>query len=179
MANEAMMARLSEQLFSDPEMTVYAVLDGASVPGLVRKLWEVKPKYYCLFPGELEPDMAEVAPYVVELEPDSQFTQWVIDGGWGNHWGIFASAPEDLRKMRGHFRSLVKVMDEAGTPMYFRFYDPRVMRTFLPTCNAEELSELFGPSTSYRLEAEDPNVLLCLRNDAGELHTDEIKLARA
>ena len=32
--------------------------------------------------GDLEPDMAEVAAYLVLLEVDSPFTQWVLTEGW-------------------------------------------------------------------------------------------------
>ncbi len=35
---------LSRHLFSDPEARVYAVLDGASVPGLLEKLHGLKPE---------------------------------------------------------------------------------------------------------------------------------------
>ena len=44
----------------------------------------------CLYRGELQPDMAEVAPYLVKLDRDAPFTDWVLDRGWGNHWGVFA-----------------------------------------------------------------------------------------
>ena len=76
---------------------MFAVLDGASAPGLLDKLYGLSPAFCCLFKGELAPDMAEVAPYLVQLEPDSEFTNWVIGQGWGNHWGIFAATDGDLR----------------------------------------------------------------------------------
>jgi len=46
--------------------------------------------------------------------------------------------------MRQHFRRFITVHDESGKPLLFRYYDPRVLRTFLPTCNAKELAEIFG-----------------------------------
>ena len=47
------------------------------------------------------------------------------------------------------------VYDEDGKPLYFRYYDPRVLRAFLPTCNADDLKVLFGPVDDYLLESED------------------------
>jgi len=176
MSDEKRKSVLREHLFADPNASVFALLDGASVAGLVQKLWETKPEHYCLFPGELEPDMAEVAPYVVKLDPDAPFTQWVMDGAWGNHWGVFAVAPATGRQMRGHCRSLVEVFGPDGDPMIFRYYDPRVLRTFLPTCQAQELNEMFGPTLTYWAEAEDPDVLLCFRNEQGTLGKQEIRL---
>ncbi|MFY2558205.1 hypothetical protein ACN469_11275, partial [Corallococcus terminator] len=39
-------------------------------------------------------------------------------------------------------------------------YDPRVLRTYLPTCNAEELRFVFGPIRSFLMEDEDGSMLL-------------------
>ena len=177
MSDEKRKSVLRERLFADPNANVFALLDGASVPGLVRKLWETSPEHYCLFPGTLEPDMAEVAPYVVKLEAETPFTQWVLDEFWGNHWGVFAVAPATGREMRGHCRSIVKVLGPDGDSLIFRYYDPRVLRTFLATCQPEELDEMFGPTLAYWAEAEDPDVLLCFRNDHGTLSQQEIQLA--
>jgi hypothetical protein len=179
MIDEAMARSLQEALFADPKANVYAVLDGASANGLVMKLHEEEPPHFCLIPGELEPDMAEVAPYLVKLEQSAKFTAWVVKEGWGNHWGVFATAPADIRAMRGHFRSLFNIYDPEGKPMLFRFYDPRVLRVFLPTCGAQELAETFGPVTSYGLEAEDAKVMLRLQNEAGKLRKQEVSLVKA
>ena len=57
--------------------------------------------------------------------------------------------------MRKHFRALVTVHDEAGTPMIFRFYDPRVVHKFLPTCNTGELKTFFGKVDAFFAETPD------------------------
>jgi hypothetical protein len=167
---------LRERIFSSAEANVFAVLDGASATGLVKKLWEHKAAHYCLFPGELEPDMAEVAPYVVELGRDAKFTEWLLSEGWGNHWGIFAVSPADLRTVRGHFRMLVEACDEEGTPMIFRYYDPRVFRVYMPTCDGDQCEEMFGPVALYLLEDEDPHAMLRYALDGGELATQQVPL---
>jgi hypothetical protein len=156
-------------LFSDEDSNVFAALDGASVPELLDKLYGLLPEFECIFSGELEPDMAEVAPYLIQLYPNSEFTKWVVTHGWGQHWGIFAVGTADFRAIRNHFRSLSTVYDAAGTPMLFRYYDPRVMRTYLPTCNADELATVFGPSAYYIMEDTDPWSLLRFGVDSGSL----------
>src|SRR6266705_2944410 len=80
---------LAEVLFGKGETPVFAVLDGASAPNLVKNLYEHEPEYCCLYRGELEPDMATVAPYLVRLEAESKFTELVFTEGWGTHWGSF------------------------------------------------------------------------------------------
>jgi hypothetical protein len=164
-------------LFGEPGLGVFAVLDGASVPGLVEKLHALKPEHVCLYRGELEPDMAEVAPYLVRLEDRSEMTGWVLEQGWGKHWGVFALSQADLRALRQHFRRFLVVHDEAGKPMYFRFYDPRVLRKYLPTCDQEQLAAIFGPVASYLAEGEEPSALLSFRVKSGALAADEKELA--
>jgi hypothetical protein len=168
---------LTEHLFSEEGKRVYAILDGASIPDLRETLFAHQKESVCLHGGDLEPDMEAVSAYLVELEPEEKFTSWVLERGWGNHWGIFAVSEEDLRTMRGHFRSLVIVYDADGTPMYFRFYDPRVLQKFLPTCKASELGQLFGPVASYFVESEDGQAALRFRAPAGSLKTERAALS--
>lgn len=172
------MKALSPKLFGDDGAGVFAVLDGASVPGLPQALFEMKPEHECLYRGELAPDMAAVAPYLVRLLAESEFTKWVVEQGWGKHWGIFAASRADLRALRQHFRAFTTVYDEAGKPMYFRFYDPRVLRTYLPTCNPQELATVFGPVAAYLLEGEEPASMLKFRFEAGALKQDKEELGK-
>ena len=142
---------------------VYAILDGASIPDLQMNLFNHKPSYICLYRGELEPDIAQVAPYLVFLDPEAKFTEWLFTKGWGNHWGIFVRSNYDMRVLRRHFRSFLTVYDENGKPLLFRYYDPRVLRVYLPTCNKTELDTVFGPVDSYLMEDEDSHNLVCFR----------------
>src|SRR5260221_341825 len=73
---------LAEVVFEANDSPVFAVLDGASVPKLIESLYEHKPEHCCLYPGELKPDMATVAPYLVRLEAGKEFTDLVLRKGW-------------------------------------------------------------------------------------------------
>jgi hypothetical protein len=168
---------IAATLFEDDEINVYAVLDGASIPELLDNLYEQQPEHVCLYRGELEPDIAETAPYLVKLERDTDFSDWVIEKGWGNHWGIFALSDESLTAMRNHFRKFLMVYDPENRPLYFRYYDPRVLRKYLPICDAEDMVSLFGPVVSYFLEDEDPKNGLRFRMEAGSLWRDEMAIA--
>jgi hypothetical protein len=120
-----------------PELKLFAVLDGASVPNLPQELYQHEPDYLCLYRGALDPDLAETAPYLVRLEPGSPFAEWIFNEGWGKHWGIFFTATCDMRDLRSHFRKFLIVYDAGGKPLYFRYYDPRVLRVYLPTCRPD------------------------------------------
>lgn len=152
---EALACAVAERLFHHPARRAYAVLDGASIEELLDKLYDLEPEFECLYRGELAPDLAQCAPYLVKLEERSEFLQWLIMEGWGKHWGIFVVANADLDVMRRHFRRFLMVKDPEGKRLYFRYYDPRVFRVYLPTCNAEERKIIFGPVHHYLVE-NDP-----------------------
>ena len=122
--------------------------------------------------------MAAMAPYLARLEPEAEFTDWVLKEGWGEHWGVFAVAPADLRAMRQHFRTLLTVLTPDNKTAYFRYYDPRVLRVFLPICNDEEIGQLFGPIAWYGLEDEDPGHLIRFRRDSGSPRQEQVDLSQ-
>ena len=65
---------IRENLYPEEGGEIFAVLDGASVPGLLQELADLEPEHECLYRGELTPDLAEVAPYLIHLPATSQFT---------------------------------------------------------------------------------------------------------
>src|SRR5215831_4933756 len=99
MASPNSQADLSEILFGEGEVPVFTILDGASAPGLVKLLYEHEPEYCCLWRGELRPDMATVAPYLIRLELGTPFQELVLNEGWGAHWGVFILSHEGLRTL--------------------------------------------------------------------------------
>ena len=146
---------LARQLFANPAHQVYAVLDGASNPALLGRLQREQPEFICLYRGELAPDLAECAPYLVRLEQGTPFAQWIITNSLGKHWGIFVLSRADLRELRQHFRKFNMVYDPEGNrPLLFRYYDPRVLRIFLPSCDKKQQAEFFGPVDAYFAETE-------------------------
>jgi hypothetical protein len=170
---------LAEILFNGHDAGVFAVLDGASVPKLAQILHEHNPENCCLYPGELKPDMAAVAPYLVRLEPGKEFTQLILREGWGVHWGIFVTSASDLRSLRDHFREFHKVELPDQRTVIFRYYDPRVLRIFLPVCNEAELALFFGPVASFILESEAPEVGVRFLFASPALKTEPFQLKKA
>ena len=167
---DILVPELARHLFTDLEAHVYALLDGASVPDLLIKLHAHQPEHVCLYRGDLKPDLAECAPYLVRLEEEDDFTNWVLGEGWGKHWGIFAVSPADLKALRKHFRTFLMVRNPEGRQVYFRYYDPRVLRVYLPTCNPEETGVIFGPVSSYICEGEKAETVIDFRLEEGLAH---------
>ena len=168
---------ITNVLFEDPKMAAYAILDGALIDGLERQLDSQAAHYVCLYRGEIEPWLKRVAPYLVRLEQPSPLLEWVIEGGWGKHWGVFLNSSADMVTLRRHFRQflLVRVPDEPDQ-VYFRYYDPRVLKTYLPSCNSPELRAFFGPVHRYLQEADRADEMSIMRFENGRLVLDSIGL---
>ena len=166
-----------QQLFAIPQTAVYTILDGASVPQLPQTLARLEVESECLFRGELDPELAEVVPYLAAVPFDHSFTDWLLQEGWGQHWGIFAVSRTDFRTLRMHLRTFLKVYGPDLQPLYFRYYDPRVLRVYLPTCSAEELETVFGPVLYYLMEGETPQTLVKFSVVDGACQSEQIALA--
>ncbi len=148
----SLQARALEGLRREDE-PLFAVLDAARSPRILKLLQGAKPEYESLYEGPEGEELAEVAPYLVSLPRDSELLERLVLGGWGESWGCFLTSPQPFTETRRHLRKFLLVQDErTGRQLYFRFYDPRVLRAFLPTCTAEQRAGFFGPLGSFLVE---------------------------
>ncbi len=158
---------------------VYALVDAARSESIYPKIVSSGVESACLHRGEKARELAWVAPYLVALQRDTPFTSWLLENGWGKSWGIFFQSPATLNKLKQHFQTFLKVYDEEGNSFFFRFYDPRVMRVYLPTCNSEEIETVMGPLDSYMLEDEDASVLLRYLSVSQKINIEKIDIERS
>lgn len=138
-----------------PSMKVWAVLDGARDTRIFGAVDGFRGEKCCLYAGTLPWQLQMTAPSLVQLEPGDQFTEFILRNGWGNSWGIFLHTDTVLHHLRRHLRSFLRVRDESGQKLIFRYYDPRVLRAYLPSCWKEELQTVFGPIERYLMESEN------------------------
>ncbi|WP_051275407.1 DUF4123 domain-containing protein [Aestuariibacter salexigens] len=176
MLEEQKLERIKQVLFSHPENNIYAVIDGAACTELRFKIYDWEPQSSCLWSGELEPDVEEVAPYMARLDRDSEFTNWLLREGWGNHWNIFIESALEPEAFRRQVRKLQLVRSPEGITLLFRFYDPRVMEMFLPTCNQEQLQEVFANLGVIAFPNLGRDELSLCRFNGLELSVDVIEL---
>lgn len=139
---------------------LFALLDAAREPRIPELLEASGEEYRCLYEGESADALASVAPYLARVPPSSALLETLVGRGWGRSWGYFLACGEPLATVRGHLRRLQFVEDEEGESLYFRFYDPRVLRVFLPTCTPAEAEHFFGPVEAFYAEAQSPLTLL-------------------
>lgn len=119
---------------------VYAIVDTARDRRLY-PLVKTCRHHVCLFAGDLDPSLAEAAPYLVRLDDEEPLAQVWADEGLGEHWGIFCESALALRDLKLHFKKFLLARLPDGDVVIFRFYDPRVWTTYWPTCTAEEQAE--------------------------------------
>lgn len=133
----------------------YFVLDGARVAADLNEFISREPKHVCLYRGLAAHDLASVAPYLFEFDARNDFGEWLLARGRGRSWGIFIAAAVGIEVVRLHLRKFLFVHKESGEKLYFRYYDPRVLRVILPTFDAAQLREFFGPIRSFIVEDAD------------------------
>ena len=148
---------------------MFALLDGARDRRIFEMLQRSRLDYRSLFLGELAPELALASPYLVHLGSLSRESRYILEHGWGNHWGVFVRADVLLQDLRRHFRTFLQVEDENGRRLFFRFYDPRVLRAYLPTCTRQELEVVFGPVERYCLENDTAEALVEFTFDGSAL----------
>jgi len=150
----------------------YAILDGAQSEEIATRglaladdgcpLWAVSAEAS----EELQP-LLRVAPYLLRFTPDSPFTEWLQQEGWGRHWGILFALrmPMPLETVKHHFLQFLQAQhgEDPAVHYYFRFYDPRVFRTFMKVCTPEQAQLLFAPVRHFVVEGESPDQLYLYR----------------
>ncbi len=151
--------RLLRILRLQPE-PLFAVLDAARCPQLIELLSASGEEFRSMYEGASAVDLALVAPYLVRLPGESGLLEKLAREGWGKSWGIYLTSSLPLADLRHHLRRFLMVQVPGGKWVYFRFFDPRVLRVYLPTCTEQERRDFFGPIGNYLVEGERESTLL-------------------
>jgi hypothetical protein len=153
-ADDTMLARLLGSIRREAQWKLYAIVDGAQAFELAFAARLMGHELYTLFSGDLAESAAHVGPCLVVIgEPSALLQQWVEK--MGSNAGVLFESTAELDRLCAHLRTIFVAADEEGQEYFFRFYDPRVLRAFLPTCRQDELREFFGPIDSWIAETRD------------------------
>jgi hypothetical protein len=171
------LARIEAILWPDgPRQNIWMILDGARTVDVFRFLLECHLEYSCLYSGPLTPDLEMAAPYLVQLDHGYRDTHRLIRRAWGNSWGVFLRTDASLKRLRRHLREFLTVRDTKGTRMVFRYYDPRVLQVYLPTCVTAELRTVFGPIECFWTESHDAAGMMEFSVENGQLKQQSLSL---
>jgi hypothetical protein len=118
------------------ERSVFAIFDLAGEPAAVQKLNALPAnRALSLFAGTRFDAYTAVSPYLARL--DSDLAAWIGRDLWQEPWGVFIVSEAALEPLFLHFRRFLHVRTADGNPFFFRFFDPRILPTFLDSADAK------------------------------------------
>ncbi len=136
----------------------FIILDSARMKENIHSAWNLNPNFRSLYmeSKDSEEVYTEVAPYLFGYPNSNLFAEWLYMDGWGKSWGVMFKTKNTFEEVHAHFRKFLTLRNNDGKKAYFRFYDPRVLRTILFTWDIQKLSDFFGPIDCFIIENEDP-----------------------
>lgn len=155
-------------------MHTYSILDGARMLKMLDQAKALNQESISLYSGLPLEVFESISPYIFYLDPESYFSDWIVAEGWGKSWGIYIRTNINGEELFHHLRKFITVSTDKGKELYFRFYDPRALRIFLPTCNENQLKEFFGPIDLFIMEDKDSEFAIGFKLQGSRLITSRI-----
>ena len=140
---------------------LYALMDSTDqilVPYQAKQLGPTKAM--SLFSGTAKEQYWQVAPYLFHVDP--ALLDWIIAKLWKEPWGIFVITKAKFEDLRVHLKKFLLAQLPDGKVWYFRYYDPRILKAYLPVCDLWELQKFFGPVRAFAIaggEQEKPTMV--------------------
>jgi hypothetical protein len=122
----------------------------------------------CLFTGELAHELADVAPYLGRIKAFDAEASAIAEDLLVRHVGMLVLPRPDeqalsFSQLHRHFRKFNVVYDPEGKPLFFRYYDPRVIVEVLSVLEPAQLDAFFGPVDSLVLVDGAARTVRCYR----------------
>lgn len=146
------------ELDSDkPPLNTYAVLDAAKITLFDNPEDAGGLPCQCLYQRQEQETLASVAPYLVQLRAEHDFTRTLFTYNpafpenhasvhlWHKRPGIFIRTRASFDQLWQHLTQFTHIQDEQGKRYFFRFYEPKYLETLFQALTPGELNTLFGP----------------------------------
>lgn len=151
----------------------YALLDRVRIDGQLTHIQTIAPLLLPMYRAPEDAQQEESAPVLIGYESGDAFGQWFGQSS-GDAVGISIESEAGPEAVQKHLRRFLMVQFEGDNrPVYFRYYDPAILRVFLPTCTETELQTLFGPIQAFWTEGEEPGRWLRFTHQNGQLVRQE------
>lgn len=136
---------------------LFALVDAARDDRVLELLRQSVQMYRSLYDGVEGETMAEAAPYLVAIPVGSPLRAALVHEGWGRRWLTVLRSQKPLLELRRHLRKfLMAELEGDEDPVYFRFYDPEVLRVYMQSCDAEDRKPWFdGVIEAFHVEDPD------------------------
>jgi hypothetical protein len=118
--------------------------------------------------GTIYEEIDLVAPYLCSLLRDKGLiVEWL--SRLGDNAGVLFTSESPMTALHKHLRKNFVARDSTEQDYFFRFYDPRVLRGFLPACEPKEIRAFFGPLRTIIVEDNQPGNLIGFSLNRGSL----------
>lgn len=123
----------------------------------------------CLFTGDLAIELADVGPWLGRVHSFDAHAAAVVEDLLRRRLAMLVvlppgeGPPVPFARVHRHFRKFNVVYDPQGKPLFFRYYDPRVLVEALAVLEPEQLESFFGPVESLVLADADARFVRCFR----------------
>lgn len=155
---------------------LFGIVDSARNEEVFRYLVTGDVQYKSLFEGTMDVQSYGVSGFLVECKKESALYQWMVGEAWGDSCSIFFTSKASFDELFKHFQQFNRVYLEDDEVVLFRYYDPRVLRVYLPTCNPDEVEVFFGEVESFFTEGEEASEIWEFRK-AEQNREDPINIA--
>lgn len=158
-----------------PDQNLFAVFDPCRNELLARTRRLAASRQTCLWSGTLGAALADCAPHLVALAPNTAFFRQFLATGDSFDHGYLCLSTASLDELAAHFQRLVMVAAPPhGSALHFRFQDARVWRTLLRNSSSRDLAILFGPVTEFILRGDDDGLHRLALSDEGRLQQEPL-----
>lgn len=132
-----------------PPMKTYIVLDAAKLQFGFSEIEDCGMPFRCLFKGKAASNLKDAAPYLIELDHENRFIQRLFKyvpempdrmttvHVWHKEPGIYARSRVGFDTLWKHLRKFPRQQDQNGKWVFFRFWEPRVLRDYLDSIRQE------------------------------------------
>jgi hypothetical protein len=153
---------------------LWVLIDAAGLPEGRSGIDETKfVSLECLFTGDLAVELADVAPYLGQLAQIDEHSAALLQQLMSIDCALVLQAGDQnltFSQAHRHLRKFNVVYGPDNKPLFFRYYDPRVLPGVLSVFDASQLQAFFGPFDAIVLREGDSG-LSKLRVVSGELHS--------
>jgi hypothetical protein len=158
----------------------YLLVDCAGIEGGAARLpRDVFSAFECLFTGDLAEELEDVAPYLGRLKAWDAETLAVVEDLLKRQVGTLVTLrpppegaePPSFAQVHRHLRKFNVVYAPDGKPLFWRYYDPRVVVDVLKVLDEKQLEAFFGPMDKLILMPSGSTLVQC-STAAGRLWVD-------
>lgn len=157
---------------------LYALIDAAQDQAILPLLQSCSAPRDCLFEGVHAQTLPAYAAHLVQLTGNDPLLETLVQRGWGRNWGVYLTSAEPFAAVLTHLRQRCWVRDPGGARLYFRYFDPRVMRTAFAAMGESELAAFLGPVSTFLVEAEVADGMRCWHSQDQGVRCYDLKVRR-